>query len=77
MKPANKQNIQYPISFATQERVIECPECLTIQMGKVEQTFPWPTFIHDCVFCKYIIMESEWNEVKIPPCKPYKRVNQH
>ena len=39
---------------------IECPECGTRQMAKVIHTFPWWSFVHHCVACKYIIMESEW-----------------
>jgi uncharacterized protein (DUF2225 family) len=39
---------------------IECPECNTIQDAKVEHTLPWFTRIHQCINCKYLIMDSEW-----------------
>lgn len=44
--------------------MIKCPECDTVQAAFVEKTIPFGTFIHDCVNCKYTIMESEWEEVK-------------
>jgi hypothetical protein len=42
---------------------IKCPGCGKIQWGKVEHTAPWYTYIHRCVSCEYIIMESEWDKV--------------
>lgn len=44
--------------------IICCPNCNLLQAAIVEHTFPWATFIHECVGCKYTIMESEWNEVE-------------
>ena len=44
------------------EKII-CPECGYIQYAKVEDTIPFPTYIHECKKCKYIIMESEWQRV--------------
>ena len=43
---------------------IVCPECGQIQLGQIEDTIPFPTFIHNCHKCGYIIMESEWEAVK-------------
>ena len=40
---------------------IECPECGKRQQATVLHTFPWFSYVHDCVGCKYTIMESEWN----------------
>ena len=39
---------------------IVCPECGHIQYAKVGDTIPFPTYIHECKWCKYTIMESEW-----------------
>ena len=48
---------------------IKCPECNRFQKAKVEHTFPWHSYVHECV-CGYIIMESEWNHV------PFKKKNK-
>lgn len=50
-------------------QIIRCPECQTIQAAIVEQMFPWWAYVHKCVKCEYVIMESEWDEVK-PFCHP-------
>ena len=42
---------------------IECPECEEIQRAKVEHTEPFWTYIQRCVFCGYVIMESDWNAI--------------
>jgi len=42
---------------------IKCPECETIQDAIVEHTIPFHTYIHDCIKCGFLIMESEWDEV--------------
>jgi len=42
---------------------IECPECKQRQHAKVYKSL-WYIYIHKCVKCEYLIMESEWNEVK-------------
>jgi len=44
--------------------MIVCPECKTIQGAIVEDVFPWGIYVHHCVECKYVITESEWEEVK-------------
>lgn len=43
---------------------IRCPECGKIQEAKVEHTYPFATYVHFCVKCEYVILESEWQEVK-------------
>lgn len=42
---------------------IVCPECDREQLATVEHTFPFFTYIHECVGCGYTIMESEWEKV--------------
>jgi ribosomal protein S27E len=39
---------------------IECPECGKRQMATVYHTMPFYNFVHHCISCKYVIMESEW-----------------
>lgn len=46
-------------------RIIECPLCKHIQPAKVEPKIPFDSYIHHCVKCGYVIMESEWNEVDV------------
>lgn len=48
---------------------ISCPDCGGHQLAVVEHTFPWFSYVHTCGFCEYVIMESEWEEVKreVPP----------
>ena len=54
------QIIKYELNH---EKII-CPECGLIQYAKVEDTIPFPTYIHKCEKCEYIIMESEWQRVE-------------
>ena len=51
------------LSFETIKELIVCPECSTTQEAEVVLTIPWPSFVHHCEKCKYVIMESEWNRV--------------
>ena len=44
---------------------IKCPECGKIQDAIVEHTIPFNTYIHLCEKCGYVIMEDEWEEIKI------------
>lgn len=48
------------------KETIICPNCGTIQEATVDRDVPFAVLIHDCVSCKYKIMESEWEVVK--PC---------
>jgi len=43
---------------------IKCPECGKRQFAEVLHTLPWWSYIHNCVSCRYTIMESEWMIVK-------------
>ena len=43
---------------------IKCPECDAIQDAIVKHNAFYNTYIHICKVCGYVIMESEWNEVK-------------
>jgi C4-type Zn-finger protein len=42
---------------------IRCPECGQEQKAKVLHTIPFTTYIHECIKCNYVIMESEWDEI--------------
>lgn len=55
--------IEKPL-FEPRPVMIRCPECATIQAAIIHPGIPFATYIHDCVSCKYTIMESEWDEVK-------------
>jgi ribosomal protein S27E len=44
----------------THTEEIRCPECGLVQFATVDHTFPWWTYIHDCLGCGYTIMESDW-----------------
>ncbi len=39
---------------------IRCPECGSVQSATVEHTEPFWTWLHECIECGYIIMESDW-----------------
>jgi DNA-directed RNA polymerase subunit RPC12/RpoP len=43
------------------KEVIKCPNCSKEQVAIVKHTWPFFTYIHDCEYCNYTIMESEWN----------------
>lgn len=46
------------------EETIKCPSCDKIQIAIVELTIPFHTYIHECISCNYVIMESEWDALK-------------
>ncbi len=54
-----------PIKVSDTETVefIWCPNCNGIEKATVEfvEPMPFPAYIHDCTYCGYTIMESEWN----------------
>lgn len=50
--------------------IIKCPECSKIQSANVKHTQPFYSYVHECIKCKYIIMESEWVTVKPKGKKP-------
>jgi Zn ribbon nucleic-acid-binding protein len=43
---------------------IKCPECGKKQKAEVWHTYPWWSYVHTCISCNYLIMESEWDLVK-------------
>lgn len=49
--------------MAILRQTIQCPECLTIQQATVIESVPFNTYIHYCENCKYVITESDWNEI--------------
>ena len=51
----------------THEQIIFCPECKQEQIGIIQHTFPFFTYIHTCSNCNYVIMESEW--IVDEPCE--------
>lgn len=52
------------MKYKSHEETIECPTCEQVQTAKVFHTSPYWTYIHECLSCKYLIMESEWNKVE-------------
>ena len=42
---------------------IKCPNCNTIQKAKVIHKIPFYDYTFECEKCKYIITESEWENV--------------
>lgn len=47
------------------KQFIKCPECGAIELGTIDTTtIPWNSYIHNCNNCDYIIMESEWDNLK-------------
>lgn len=46
------------------EVTIECPECGSHEIAIEDYTtVPYPTYLHSCNKCGYVIMESEWEVV--------------
>ena len=41
---------------------IKCPKCGKVQDAILEWQWKWR--VHNCEKCGYVIMESEWQEVK-------------
>jgi len=44
------------------DRII-CPMCGQVCEAEVTESWPWPSFTHQCEHCGYWIMESEWELV--------------
>lgn len=40
---------------------IKCPDCNTIQLGKVEHTIPFWSYHKECGLCGCVITESDWH----------------
>lgn len=63
------ENVKGKLSFwdypGIKEVKIECPECGSIETAIEDHTTePFPTYLHSCNKCGYVIMESEWNVIK-------------
>lgn len=63
------ENVKGKLSFwdypGINEVKIECPECGSIETAIEDHTTePFSTYLHSCNKCGYVIMESEWKEVK-------------
>jgi len=45
---------------------IRCPECTRVQLALVrfDDSMPAPLYVHTCEVCGYMIMESDWEQVK-------------
>ena len=69
-KAMKKPQIKAPVVVRDLEQLpfridhIKCPNCGKIQTAKVIETFPWDTYIHDCVACQHTITESDWDSVQ-------------
>jgi hypothetical protein len=51
--------------FKVENVTIRCPECELVQDAKEELYYGdtiW-TYVHHCIGCKYVIMESEWDKI--------------
>lgn len=64
------ENVKGKLSFwdypDIKEVKIECPECGSIEIAVEDYTTaPFPTYLHRCNKCEHVIIESEWNEVKL------------
>lgn len=44
---------------------IQCPRCDLVQQAAIHfyAADPFPSLVHTCITCGYVIMESEWEEV--------------
>jgi hypothetical protein len=60
-----KQPEAEPETKVLRTDTIICTECGHIQKADVTYTQgdPWPSYVHWCEKCNYIIMESEWQTV--------------
>lgn len=47
------------------EVIIKCPKCGAHEIALENYTtIPFPTYLHECSECGYMIMESEWDVLK-------------
>ena len=63
------ENVKGKLSFwdypGIKEVKIECPECGSHEIAIEDYTTaPFPTYLHMCNKCGYVIMESEWDRVE-------------
>lgn len=49
--------------------IIRCPQCDAVQEAIIrwEAGMPYPAYVHECEWCGYWIMESEWERVEAHP----------
>lgn len=64
------ENVKGKLSFwdylGIEEVKIECPECGSIEIAVEDHTTePFSTYLHSCNKCGHVIIESEWNKIKI------------
>ncbi len=70
MKAMKKPLIKAPVVVKDLEQLpfridhIKCSNCGKIQTAKVIETYPWDTYIHNCVACQHTITESDWDSVQ-------------
>lgn len=50
--------------ISSHTELVICPECSITQPTEVVHSWPWYSYVHTCVKCGYVIMESEWQEVE-------------
>ena len=57
-----------PIYCILRTNFIRCPQCGFHQSAPVKVAYsdPFLTYIHECIECEYLIMESEWEIVTHP-----------
>lgn len=50
----------------TTRQTIICPKCEAVQAARVDHApnCIWAIYVHHCAECQYVIMESEWEQVK-------------
>lgn len=51
----------------THTETIRCTECDSIEQAEVLHIQPFWGYVHTCVNCGYVIMESEWEVVNSNP----------
>lgn len=53
-----------PPVISETEYTIICPRCGVVQVATavLYEGSTWYAYVHECIGCKYVIMESEWQE---------------
>lgn len=57
----------HPTRFKKEK--ILCPQCGSIQKTEIENTLPFAIMMHKCTGCTYLILESEWEKLRVKPKK--------
>ena len=63
MQNVKMYDLGWTIMGGVRSERIKCPECSKEQVGIVQLTKPFNTYIHRCGYCNYQITESEWNKI--------------